>query len=83
MGWNNTSNDRLSVSDEDDGVGHVAPAGGVGAGAGAAAGGLGEKSSWSNDGLYTSKKKSRKAWWIAGGVGLLLVIGLAVGLGVG
>ena len=80
VGWNNASNDRLSVSDEDDGVGHIAPAAAAGAGVGAAT--LSEKPAWAHE-TGAPRKKSRLCLWIGLGVGALIVIGLAVGLGVG
>lgn len=77
-GWNNTDDDRR-LSEEDDGVGHVAPAAAAGTGAGAAA--MSEKSPrWANNGEGKSRKK---LWWILGAVLLLLAAGLAIGLGVG
>ena len=83
VGWNNTSNDRLSVSDEDDGQGHIAPAAaGAGLGAGAGAAALSEKPAWAREG-GRAPKRSRKWLWIGLAVLALLVVGLAVGLGVG
>jgi hypothetical protein len=78
VGWNNTDNDRLSA-DEDEEQGHIAPASAA-AGAGAAT--MSEKPAWAQEGGYASKK-SRKGLWIAAGLGALVIIGLAVGLGVG
>ncbi|KAK8864596.1 hypothetical protein IAR55_001846 [Kwoniella newhampshirensis] len=80
LGWNNTDNERLSVSDEDDEQGHITPA--VAAiGAGAADD---EKPRWaSNDGRYAPRKKSRKWLWAAVAAALLALIALGVGLGIG
>ena len=73
VGWNNTSTDRLSTSDEDDGQGHIAPAG---------AAGMSEKPAWASDGGY-QPKRSRKWLWAGVALGALLIVGLGVGLGVG
>ncbi|WWC89117.1 uncharacterized protein L201_004035 [Kwoniella dendrophila CBS 6074] len=80
LGWNNTNNDRLSVSDEDEEQGHITPAvAGIGA-----AEIQNEKPRWAEVGAeQPSKKKNRKL--IYGGIclGLLALIALGVGLGVG
>jgi len=76
LGWNNSTNDRLSTSDDDE-QGHPTPAA-----AGAAAGALNEKSPRLASSGYQSKK-SRKWLWLGIAAGALLAIALAVGLGVG
>ncbi|WWC69986.1 uncharacterized protein I206_103930 [Kwoniella pini CBS 10737] len=79
LGWNNTTNDRLSVSDEDDEQGHITPAvAGIGA-----AEVQNEKPRWAEVGGESPKKKSRKALWAGLLLGLLALIALGVGLGVG
>jgi hypothetical protein len=83
VGWNNTSNDRLSVSDEDDGQGHIAPAAAAGVrGAAGGAATMSEKPAWAREG-GRAPKRSRKWLWIGLAILALLVVGLAVGLGVG
>ncbi|OCF39284.1 glucan 1,3-beta-glucosidase [Kwoniella heveanensis CBS 569] len=80
LGWNNTTNDRLSVSDEDEEQGHITPAvAGIGA-----AEVQNEKPRWAETGAETSpKKKNRKLLYGCLCVGLLALIALGVGLGVG
>lgn len=76
----NVSDDRLSTSEEDDGQGHIAPAGALGGAAGLGAAGLSEKPAWAPS---PYKKKSRTWLWVGLGVAALIVVGLGVGLGVG
>jgi glucan 1,3-beta-glucosidase len=72
VGWNNTSDDRISTSDEDEEQGHVAPAAA-----------LSEKDQYPAGYPYPAKK-SRKGLWIGLGVAALIVAaGLGIGLGVG
>ncbi|WVW84155.1 hypothetical protein I302_106184 [Kwoniella bestiolae CBS 10118] len=80
LGWNNTNNDRLSVSDEDEEQGHITPAvAGIGA-----AEVQTEKPRWAEVVDSSPKKKRSKKLLLAGAcVGLLALIALAVGLGVG
>ncbi|WVQ79932.1 hypothetical protein IAT38_002033 [Cryptococcus sp. DSM 104549] len=82
LGWNNTDNDRLSVSDEDEEQGHITPAvAAIGAG-GSGAGALSEKPRWA-DKSGDGKKRGRKWLWALLALGLLALIALGIGLGVG
>ena len=75
LGWNNTSDDRMSY-DDDDGQGHVTPAA-----AGAGLAGFPEKSHWD---AGHGAKKSRKWLWLGLGVGALVILaGAGIGLGIG
>ncbi|WWC94566.1 hypothetical protein V866_001413 [Kwoniella sp. B9012] len=81
LGWNNPTNDRLSVSDEDDEQGHITPAmAGIGA-----AEVQTEKPRWAEvkDFDSTPKKKNKKLLLAGACVGVLAIVALAVGLGVG
>lgn len=63
-------------------MGHIAPAGAAAAG-GAAAATMSEKPAWAREGGYAPKKSRKVFIWIGAGIAALVVVGLAVGLGVG